>query len=232
MKRIITLLILPAVVMLQSCIEFEEEISFKKDGSGTYSMTTSMGKMMEMLGDLGGSGDTEGGMNENMTKSFEETMKKLQEVKGVSNVSYKSENHKFTITYDFKDVGTLNRAAAVNNTAGELGGQITMGNAYSWTTKGFERAGLPKKSKENPLEKESKENLEMAKVMMEGASYTTKYTFEKPIKKMSNKNAVLSEDRKSVTLKISLLDMIDGKAKLGNKIKFAKTSGGPKRARY
>lgn len=222
MKRIIVLLILPAVVTLQSCIEFEEEINFKKDGSGRYSMTTSMGKMMEMLGDLGGDAAGEGGMGDGMAKSFEETMKRLQEVEGVSNVSYKAENHKFTIAYDFKDIATLNKASVINNTANELGGQIVSGNAYTWTSKGLERAGLPKKSKKNPLEKESKENLEMAKVMMEGASYSTKYTFEQPIKKMSNKSAVLSDDRKSVTLKISLLDMIDGKAKLGNKIRFAK----------
>ena len=89
---------------------------------------------------------------------------------------------------------------------------------YSFTNNTFTRF-QPKKDEVSDKMEGDGEDLEssdadamneMIKVqfeeMFKQANYTMRYTFPKPIKSVSNKNAVLSEDKKTMTLQINMSD--------------------------
>lgn len=86
---------------------------------------------------------------------------------------------------------------------------------YTYSNNTFKRFQPKKDVVYEPIEGEEEGELsnadamnDMIKVqfeeMFKAAFYTMVYTFPKPIKSISNKNAVLSEDRKTMTLQINL----------------------------
>ncbi len=83
---------------------------------------------------------------------------------------------------------------------------------YGFANNTFTRFQPKKEKNLDPTEgEESSETEDMTEMfkmqfeeMFEAAFYTMTYTFPKPIKSVSNKNAVLSKDRKTMTLKTNL----------------------------
>lgn len=88
---------------------------------------------------------------------------------------------------------------------------------FKWSKKQLTR--MPSESDPSALGMESDE-LEMAKMMMSSAKYTTIYHFPGKVKKVSNKNSVISGNSKTVTTEVSFLDMLEGDADIDNEIKF------------
>lgn len=58
--------------------------------------------------------------------------------------------------------------------------------------------------------------------LMKDMTYSMVYNLPNTVKSISNSNATLTEDKKTVRLKCNFLDLIDKKAILGNKIVFKK----------
>jgi len=78
------------------------------------------------------------------------------------------------------------------------------GKTFSRSLKeGFEQS----KEDVDALEAEISEMGE-SKEMFEAMTYTLVYNFPKPVKSVTNKNAVISDDKKTVSLKMNFLDMI------------------------
>ena len=82
---------------------------------------------------------------------------------------------------------------------------------YSYDGKKFSRF-LKKdyKQSKDDIESLNKEIEEMgeAKAMFEAMTYTLKYNFPKPVKSVSNKGAEISDDGKTVTVKMNFIEMI------------------------
>ena len=68
----------------------------------------------------------------------------------------------------------------------------------------------------------SNDSLNMYKPMMEGSTYTVKYKFPKKIKSVSNKAAIIGEDKKSVSITYSLLEYLDNPTQLALQVEFEK----------
>ena len=128
---------------LTSCLDIEEEISLKRNGSGSYSMKVDMEQMMTMLKSFMPEEES-GELNffDTMDSTLREQVTNLRTISGLSNVSHQSENYTFTISYDFDKVETLNEAlSSGNNLSGGMGGllpgdgDMETGPAYSWTKK-------------------------------------------------------------------------------------------------
>ncbi|MEO1436550.1 MAG: hypothetical protein AAFV80_13510 [Bacteroidota bacterium] len=66
----------------------------------------------------------------------------------------------------------------------------------------------------------SKDDLEMVKMMLGEATFTSIYTFPGKVKKVSHENSVISTDKKTVTTEVSYIDLLEGKANIDNMIKF------------
>ncbi len=72
-------------------------------------------------------------------------------------------------------------------------------------------------SMEEDMNEEDKQMMEM---MFGNATYRTIYHLPGKVKNMSNSEATLSSDRKTVTIEGNFMDYIDGKLRLDNTIKF------------
>ena len=65
-----------------------------------------------------------------------------------------------------------------------------------------------------------KETEEMTSQMLKDMKYTILVHTPKEVRKTANKAATVSADKKTVTLEASMLDVVKGKVKLNNEIKF------------
>lgn len=73
--------------------------------------------------------------------------------------------------------------------------------------------------KEN-LKKDESDGLAMAKMLYESSKYILKYHFPKPVKKVSNPDALFSEDRKTITVEYSFEDYMQNPEKLNLNVTF------------
>lgn len=69
---------------------------------------------------------------------------------------------------------------------------------------------------------EEEEGGEMMKMMLGGAEYITIYNLPGKVKKVSNDNATISDNGKTVTVKANLLEQMEGKADLSTTIEYKK----------
>ena len=65
-----------------------------------------------------------------------------------------------------------------------------------------------------------KDQLQMVKMFMASATYTTVYSFGKKVKTVANKESIISEDKKTVTTEVSLVDMLEGNGDVSNEVKL------------
>jgi hypothetical protein len=219
---------LPALLWLAlvstSCFDLEEEITLRADGSGTYTNRIDMTEMMSMLEGFGEEGGAE--MFHSMDSSMQVTANALRNLEGISQVAHRSEGYVFTINYEFANMEALNRAVAGGGLlagAGEAtGGLGNFGTSeepvFGFQKKVFRRADLPLADQMNDLGEEEEANLDMAKMMLTGASYKVIYHLPSKVKRMSNDNATLTDDNRTVTLNVPFIDLIEGKVNVGNDI--------------
>lgn len=200
------------------CFDIEERISLKKDGSGKYTIIMDMSEMGELIASMGGAGG-ENPLGQ-MDSAIDETAKRLREAEGISNVVTKSENYVITVSYDFASLEAINKANE------DMQGENPMmmqgeGPTYDLNVRKriFKRVSPDFADLMGDMGAEE-ENLEMAKMMLGSASYTTVYEMPGRVKKMSNKDAVIGEDKKTVTLNTSFLDLLESKASVGNEISY------------
>jgi hypothetical protein len=217
MKKIINALLFAASVFtMTACFDITEDITINKDGSGTYVSTTDASKLTEqlsMLAAMDTTGELMPKLKYSLDSSFSANFGQYAAIKGVSNVKIDtSKEYTYKVTLDFKNIETLN---AVINVDKKEDGQK---NLYSWSkgklTRKDSGAGMSDMAMEDEQQKE------MAKSMLKDMKYKIVYHLPKKVSGMTNKQATLSSDKKTVTLECSLLDIMDKKLTLGNEVKY------------
>ncbi len=102
------------------------------------------------------------------------------------------------------------------------GGSDATQRPYDYKKCTLTRHDTSQEDAESMEEELDEEELQMMKMMFGNANYTTIYHLPGKVKKMTNADAQLSDDKKTVTLEGSLIDYMEGKLKLDNTIKFGK----------
>ena len=138
-----------AALTLTGCLHILEDVTVRKDGSGTYRMEIDMSElkgMMDMLEgmDMGGDStaiaeDEEGGMEEGFDPSISQLGEEiggvatsLEGMPGLSNVHEINDtsSFKFGYSFDFENIQALNNALnAINQEKGT--GVATEGNVFT-----------------------------------------------------------------------------------------------------
>jgi len=218
-----------------SCFDVKEEFFFKKDGSGSARVVVDLSQMMELMKAFSGmeGANEEGGENPmaSMDEAFDdtETVDKLSEVSGISNVQSLNDKEKGTIGYsfDFADIAALNRAMNQNSSEGILTSTMGLGSGEEEVAEDqFQKKGK-KLTRTHPIDKamaekateEEDENAEMMSMMFAEANYTVKYTFEGGVKSAKGDNVSVSGDKKTVTITTPMLDLFKQKATLSTSFK-------------
>ena len=217
MKKIINALLFAASVFtMTACFDITEDITLNKDGSGTYVSTTDASKLTEqlsMLAAMDTTGELMPKLKYSLDSSFSANFGQYAAIKGVSNVKIDtSKEYTYKVTLDFKNIETLNAVINVDKK------EDTQKNLYAWSkgklTRKDSGVGMGDMAMEDEQQKE------MAKSMLKDMKYKIVYHLPKKVSGMTNKKAILSSDKKTVTLEGSLLDIMDKKLSLGNEVKY------------
>lgn len=137
----------------------------------------------------------------------------------------------FSMNTPFKNVSELQDMMSGMKTLNDLKGKSKketpnpLGNGlsnnaklnFSYNGKNFTRTAIIDKEALNKIKKDS---LGIAKMMFASSKYTLKYHFHKPVKTVSNPNALFSADRKTITIQYPFTDYMDNPEKMNLNIAF------------
>lgn len=212
------LLFFTLTFMVTGCLELTEEITINKDGSGTYVNNLDVSKYIEQMEALSGMDSNNKQMisdfKKGMDSSFQLMVLKYKAINGVSAAKLDTSIANFyTISFNFSGVDVLNKALDIDKKEKEEK------ELYSWS-KGtlVRRGGGVTMINELMGSEEGKEEL------MESYSsemyYNLIYHLPGAVKKMSNDKALLSDNKKTVTLKTSFSDVKKNAKLLMNEVKY------------
>ena len=217
MKNLFNFLLLATMILtMSSCFEITEEVTVKKDGSGNYISTidaTKLSEQMQMLAAFDTTGEMVPKLKYSLDSTFSETFKKYRQIKGVTNVKVDtSKSYIYKVTMDYKDVNVLNEVVNLDKKGADRQ------ELYAWQKGQLSRKDFALNLDDMKMEDESQK--EMAKSMLEGMKYTIIFNLPGKVKKSINKEAKISDDKKTVILACSLLDVMDKKVSLGNEVNY------------
>lgn len=235
---------------LTSCT-FTENITINENGTGKFSVDIDGSALMEMAGDqignqMGADAKKEIDSTFTFKQLFEEKkdsiaklspeaqkeLKKLENFVVTTKMSAEKKQFLMTMKTDFKNVNELQdilqTASALQKLEGPAGAN-PLGNgfgdnksklSYTYDGKKFTRKALIDQQKLAQVKKDSAGD--MSKMMFASSNYVIKYNFPKKIKKVSNPNALFSDDRKSITIQYTFTDYMENPEKLNFDVEFEK----------
>jgi hypothetical protein len=204
MKKLFFVLFSAACLLgFVGCLDITEELTVNKDGSGHFVNTIDaikMSEQMTMFAAMDTTGEMIPKMKYTMDSSFLATTVATKAIKGITNIKLDtSKAYVYIISYDFKDIETLNKALGAGKTADSQ-------NTYAW-----EKGKITRK--EVPL------SLGMGDMNMQD-KYKVIYNFPGSVKNATNKSFVLSADKKTLKLDTNFGDIMEGKTKLGGEVSY------------
>ncbi|MGB4772066.1 MAG: hypothetical protein WBP58_11425 [Chitinophagaceae bacterium] len=220
-------LVLLTVLFLSGCINITEEIFLEKNGSGKYAMTMDLEKAVEMMDMLKSfapdslAGDVKEG---NILDSVKDNFKVFDSIPGITNVKKEQKGNVFTVSFDFKDIATLNEAMRKRNKKTETQKDLYTFAPGSFSFQDTTAFGMNDAMKELDgagSADSSAAAMEMFKSMIGDMNYTTIYHLPGKVSSFSNKEAKLDPDGKTLRLTVNLLER-SKQMTLENNIRFQK----------
>jgi hypothetical protein len=199
------------------CLDITEELTVNKDGSGHFSNTIDAVKMSEqltMFAAMDTTGEMIPKMKYTMDSSFLATTLAAKDIKGITNIKLDtSKAYVYIISYDFKDIETLNKALGAGKTADSQ-------KTYAWEKGKITRKEVPLSLGMGDMNLQDDSQKEMLKSFMADMKYKVIYNLPGKVKNTSNKSFVLSEDKKVLKLDTNFGEIMEGKIKLGGEVSY------------
>ena len=249
MKKIRFLFVLVVTTTLTSC-NFTENIDVQSDGTGTFALEIDGAGLMAMAGDNLGKefGAKNNAKAIDSTFSFkqifedkkdsiakltseqQEVLKKLESFVMKIKMNPEAKQFLFSIKNDFKSLNELQDVSKVLHSLQDLEGKndqqaqeftkMIENNAevsFNYSFKKFTRtSNLLAKDKK----KEIQDSEDMSKMFFQSSNYVLKYSFPKKIKKVSNTEAIVSDDKKTVTIQYPFTEYMENPKKLDLVVEF------------
>ena len=248
MKRVLSILPIILCLLCTSCVDVLEEIFINKDGSGRFSTTIDMSKlmqpefqsMMESFGALGGEDEAPNfnlsdldGVEMDSLIAFadapEEILSQMskEEQELLSNafmrmeISGSSKVMKTTIEIEFDEVSDIEKIFNAMSKV-DSGGEQGLGNLSALTAPAIftiKKKTLTRiKPADKGMDSEQEEAMGMMAMFFADANYTTKYYFPKEVKSSTIANGIIEGNL--LTVKNNLIDIMTNKADISGEIKF------------
>lgn len=215
-------------MMLTGCLHIIEEVTFNKNGSGTYKMTLDMSEikgMMDMLKtmtpdsaqtDSSGLAITPAQDNSSMSQMGEQLSGVANSLKGVAGIEKVVEvndtaTFQFGYTFEFASVEALNRAMKIINKE-KYDNKVE--EVFKFSGKSFERLGAGDMGEqiktalaEGDGESEDMGGADMMKTFFADMTYKQIYNFpDRTVKKSSNELSEMSNDGHTLTITLKPFD--------------------------
>lgn len=235
MKSISKILILCySIVLLISC-SIREEITFNPEGNLTYSYLIDAGEFMKIMPDSLNKGiykDTLISFNnllsqkkDSISKLSLENQKKLEALKPLFIKVHQDEKKGefYVLIYgDFTNSASLNSALAAlnsidnskNNPSKNM--EFLTNSTFHWKVNVFSKKSVKSESLKNDSVAQS------ILPLFTGGTFKTIYTFPKEIKKVNNSSAVISQDKKSLSMVFDAAEYLAAPQKTDLKVELVK----------
>lgn len=249
--KLIKLLSLSLLLATLTSCTFTENIDVTDNGSGKFSLDMDGSALMAMAGQQLGNEVGDATKSIDSTFSFKEMFKnkkdsiaklspeEQKELKKLENfvvhMKMNTEQKQFMLDLktDFKSVSELQdmmkTMSALQNIEknkaqdnkmpfnGDFSNNSTV--SFNYDGKKFNRkVVLNSKENNKPVE----DSLGMYKMIFASSTYIIKYRFPKKVKKVSNADAMFSEDRKTITIQYPFTDYMENPTKMGLEVEFEK----------
>jgi hypothetical protein len=208
MKKILALL---CCLLLTSCFEITERIKHHDDQSGEYTLIIDFSRSWFKTKSAIWLEEVDGVKipnEEEITAKLSDFKEKALKIKGISNVSTKTDfqNYVFIIKLNYANLKALNAAVnTINNQRDQI--------HFSGSGKTFERIAsypVPEKVVNDPKKKKD----------LEEANIISIYTFDKDILSADNANSKISKNKKTVFLKQSMYSVFKKSILMNNTIQL------------
>ncbi len=226
------LLFLLVFAGLVSSCQFTETMVLNADGSGTMSMELNLNEMMA-FGGMSEMDTAESKMDtviyikdfleekkdsiSKLSQADQQKLKKLENYKVNINIDSEEKIMKYDISIDFKKVSEANDILSALEQVENIGPSSQkdpsevkkdetpdiIGVNYSFDKNIFKRDAFIKDKK---IHQQQVDSLKQTEAFFAGSLYTLSYTFPKKIKEASNPNAVFSNDKKTMVIRVQFID--------------------------
>jgi hypothetical protein len=199
---------------MQSCIEIVEEVTINNDKSGNFSLAVGLTGANSLFGLIGAFvelpefGDIE--------REVEIVVNKLKAQEGISNVRFSKikSGGNYALSFDFKDSKSLNKALyAVNDEEKKF----FQPSFYKITGSKYQRKNITNWAK--MLIEREKENLP-DEAIFELIEYEAIVHIPRPAIRVKADDASVSKDKKTVSNRNFISDILDESIDTGMKVKF------------
>lgn len=216
MKKIIRILIFAAISFTATgCLDIIEEVILNKDGSGTYVSSFDITKLADTYSIVDSTGQMMKGTKKTLDSTFEVLKNKIISINGVS-AAYldKSEKNVIKLRLNFTDINVLNKV--LDQDKEDVGEK----NLYSQSKGKLTRKEGGINSLIGDIGGHGEEDKSMMSPFLADMKYRIIYHLPAAVKKMTNEDATLSNDKKTVTLEVTVEDVKEKRKTLSNEIKY------------
>lgn len=217
-KRILFFIGLLSLLLLSSCFEIVEEVTFNKDGSGSVTLTMNLSKSKTKLKSimlLDSVNNYKVPSKAEIQREINTAIAKVKKIKGISNVKNTTnfDEYIFTVSCNFTDVDALNNViVAFSSKKDAMAVKKHKHFKFNKATNTFTRSHHFNLGKEF-----GKTKVEDRKVF-ETATFTSIYRFKNAIVASQNKDAKIAGSKKAIMLRLNAQDIIKGRKTIKNKI--------------
>jgi len=201
--KIVYFLCLALIVSTLGCT-VKQEYHFNRDMSGKTVSTIDMSLVNAFINPEDAESSELNTTFDTLDVFMDNAVNDLKLIEGLSNInwSWNDEKNVIFLTYNFKNLESLNQSLSTNN--------------YSYLTSSDNRM-TPKFTKKGrkliyeipEIKMDTVFNDEKTKEMRSFFKYELSFIFDKPVRKLKNKNATLSDDKTKVILETSMFDLFD-----------------------
>ncbi len=216
MKKIIRILIFASISFTATgCLDIIEEVILNKDGSGTYVSSFDITKLADTYSIVDSTGQMMKGTKKTLDSTFEVLKNKIISINGVS-AAYldKSEKNVIKLRLNFTDINVLNKV--LDQDKEDVGEK----NLYSQSKGKLTRKEGGINSLIGDIGGHGEEDKSMMSPFLADMKYRIIYHLPAAVKKMTNEDATLSNDKKTVTLEVTVEDVKEKRKTLSNEIKY------------
>ncbi len=222
MKSTLSIILASLLFALTGCITIEEEISFNADGSGRMSYKIDMRQLVELSKSLEDNMEVETGnsavvqdsnefnFDQDIMASFQSSVDALRNMNGIDNIVLNHEEEGLVeISFDFKDISTLN--TALKNLFDGTNDPQSTSQIYSFNKKTLERnnMGGSSLSEDMSFDLEEEGFKDLFLMMGDSFHYRINYHFATPVKVVKSSFGELSSDKKNFSIDLSARDFVE-----------------------
>ncbi|MBX2842720.1 MAG: hypothetical protein KTR26_13195 [Flammeovirgaceae bacterium] len=216
-KTVQTSLVLISLLSMTSCLEIIEEITFRGNGSGQFSLTVNLSQSQTKLKTLMTLDSINGFKVPSQKYITEETQKIaswLENEKGLSNVTpvLDFEKFVFSISCDFDKIENFDKGVLKIAQQYDKQGRLFQMNNFTFMDKIFKRK-IP-----FSIANDYQNLKAQQKQILEEGEYIAIYRFPNPVKKQTNPDCKISKNGSATMLRYKLMDIATGHKSIENTI--------------